>query len=862
MKEETRGVLIILDAHALIHRSYHALPSFTSPSGEPMGAVYGVSAVLLKLFRELKPTHIAAAFDREEPTFRHIAYEAYKATRQETKSDLVPQFDKVKKLFETFKIPIFEVPGFEADDIIGTLIEQFKKEPDLKIIIASGDMDTLQLVDGERVCVYTLRKGIDDTILYDEKRVKERFGFGPERIPDFKGLKGDPSDNIIGVRGIGDKTATELIQHYGSIEEMYEKLKTEKKHPTWLKERIVKILIENEEEALFSKELARIRRDAPSTPALKDLLYTHIPTDDVARAFRAYHFPSLIPRLEEFRIHTNDEEKKTASESITVTTDTLNDFLVALEKSPVITVHHTDDKLFFGTTSTTYEIAADSIVGFRNLLEKALALKKEVITHASKGIFHLLNFEFPVSFDTEIAAWLLNPERREFNLDDCMREEFRTPPPSPRDGLILLKNQYEKKLSKDGRGRIFLDFEMPLIPILSLMERTGILLNTKHLKAISKKVTSELGTLEKEVWKRAGEKFDIGSPKQLSEILFQKLNLSPKGIKKTGGKNISTQFSELIKLRDAHPIIDLLIRYRELAKLSSTYVTVLPDLIGPDGRLHTTFNQTGTATGRLSSNSPNLQNIPIKTELGRDIRRAFIAADGYELVSFDYSQLELRIAADFSGDAQLVEAFKNKEDIHTKTASIVFKVLPGKVTPEMRRRAKTINFGILYGMGARALAQSMKVSYAEAEEYLREYLADFPGIQKYRERIVAEGRKNGYVSTLFGRRRYLPNLTSRFEYVRQEAERMATNAPIQGTEADLIKRATIEIARALKLTPDNTDVRLLLQVHDELLFEIRKRIVDTVLPKIREIMEHVPEISVPIVVDAKRGQNWQDMSVV
>ncbi|HEY4477246.1 MAG TPA: DNA polymerase I [Candidatus Paceibacterota bacterium] len=853
MKNEKKKTLVILDAHALIHRSYHALPSFTSPSGEPMGAVYGVSAVLLKLFRELKPTHIAAAFDTEEPTFRHVAYENYKATRPETKSELVPQFEKVKKLFQIFGIPVLETPGFEADDIIGTLVERFKNERDLSIIIASGDMDTLQLVEGERVCVFTLRKGIEDTILYDEKKVEERFGFPPRLIPDFKGLKGDPSDNIIGVKGIGEKTATELIRHYGGIEEMYGKLKSEREHPPWLKERVLKLVLDNEEEALFSKELALIRRDAPASPSIKDLEYNSVPVDDIARLFRAYHFPSLLHRLDEFRAPGEKENAHGKTPTLFAKND-----LPELEKKTTLALYEDNKKIFVGDGENTYEISPAA----SEKLAVVLRSKNNSVAHKAKDIFRSLGFEFPVSFDTAIAAWLLNPERRDFDLDDCIREEFHTPPSSRLGGLLLLKNSYEKKLSKDSRGSIFLDFEMPLIPILSRMERVGILLDAGRLTELEKKVARELGELEKEIWRLAGGEFDVGSPKQLSEILFGKLKLSVKGIRKTGTKNISTQFSELVKLRDAHPIIDLLIRYRELSKLSSTYATVLPGLMGPDGRIHTTFNQTGTATGRLSSSNPNLQNIPIKTELGREIRRAFVAEQGYELVSFDYSQLELRIAAALSSDERLVKAFKNGEDVHTQTASIMFKVPVEKVTPEMRRRAKTVNFGILYGMGARALAAGMKVSYEEAEQYLREYLIDFPGIQEYRERVVAEGRKNGYVSTLFGRRRYLPNLKSRFEYVRGEAERMAINAPIQGTEADLIKRAMIEIARSLDVSDNPQAIRLLLQVHDELLFEIRTDAVSDSIPIIRKIMERVPEMPVPIVVDVKQGLNWQDMSMV
>ncbi len=840
--------LVILDAHALIHRSYHAMPSFTSSSGEPMGAVYGVSAVLLKLIRDLEPTHMAAAFDRPEPTFRHVAYEDYKATRAETKSDLVPQFDKVKEVFSAFGISMFDVAGFEADDIIGTLVERFKKAKNLRIVIASGDMDTLQLVEDDRVTVYTLRKGIEDTIVYNEKKVNERFGFGPALIPDFKGLKGDPSDNIIGVKGIGEKTATELIVHYGSIEKMYEALKREKKHPGWLRERILALLLENEEEALFSKELALIRLDAPVGPSLEELAYPAIPYESAARVFRKFHFASLLSRLDEL---TENKEEKKEIEAEDFKKSDWNE----IDKISRLFLFMAEGKLFLGHEKNMLVVGAEQVSSQRKQLEEFFAGRREIIVHDAKAIFRFLGFSFPVSFDLSLAAWLLNPERRLFELQDLLHEELSTGAELP-DAGFQLEKKLRTRIEKENLAKIIFEFELPLTPVLFMMERRGILIDTEKLKVLEIRVGKDLAVLERDIWKQAGEKFDIGSPKQLARILFEVLGLSPKGIKKTSTKNISTQFSELVKLRDLHPIIESIIRYREYSKLSSTYVSVLPGLADARGRLHTTYNQTGAATGRLSSLNPNLQNIPIRTELGREIRQAFMAEKGYELVSFDYSQLELRIAAAFSNDPKLVDAFKKGEDVHIRTAAEIFNVAKESVTPEMRRRAKTINFGILYGMGSRSLAQAMKVSHEEADKYLRDYLANFPGIEDYRRNLIEEARKTGYVKTLFGRRRYFQNLRSTFVYVRSEAERMAINAPIQGTEADLIKRAMIGIAKEFK----NEDVRMLLQVHDELLFEMKKNLIPTVVPNIKAIMEKVPELSVPIVVDVKRGSNWQDMT--
>lgn len=852
-----KKTLVILDSHALIHRSFHALPSFTSPSGEPMGAVYGVSAVLLKLIRELAPTHIVAAFDRAEPTFRHVAYEKYKATRTETKSDLIPQFDKVKEVFGAFGIPVFEVAGFEADDIIGTLTNRFKKEKDLSIIIASGDMDTLQLVDGDVVQVYTLRKGIEDTVLYDQKKVEDRFGFTPKLITDFKGLKGDPSDNIIGVKGIGEKTATELIKNYGTIEEIYEALKKMKKPPAWLKERIVRLLLENEEEALFSKELASIRYDVPVNPELGDIEFRGISVPAVTALFKKFHFPSLIARLPQEK---ESIEKKTEIASFELTSDSFTRFKKIFESGKERAIFYEKESVALVSDEIMYVCPRENIKDIRSELLSLLADSKNIITHDAKELFHILESSFPVVFDVRLAAWVCDSERRALTLPDLASSELPTNVAQRPQALFALEKKYRARLAREELEQIYFDFELPLVPVLYEIERAGIAIDEKKLKDLGKETSKEMDVLQKEILAAAGEPFDVNSPKQLSHILFDVLKLPTKGIKKTSTKAVSTQASELEKLRGLHPIIELLLTYRELAKLSSTYITVLPELRNPqDGRIHTTFNQAGAATGRLSSNNPNLQNIPTRTERGRNVRGAFVAEKGFELVSFDYSQLELRLAAALSGDESLIAAFHEGDDIHRRTAALVFRVDEDRVTPQMRRYAKTINFGILYGMGARALATSMGVSAGEAEQYLEAYIATFPGIERFRKNVIEEGSRAGYVKTLFGRKRYLPNLRSSFDFVRKEAERMAMNAPIQGTNADIIKRAMIDIHRTLKLGPENKKIRMVLQVHDELLFEIEKKYMNEAIPEIKRSMEYVPEVALPIVVDVKHGPNWQDM---
>lgn len=840
---KTANTLVILDAHALIHRAYHALPSFTSQSGEPMGAVYGVSAVLIKLIRELKPTHIAAAFDREEKTFRHIAYEKYKGTREKTKDDLVPQFSKTKDVFKAFDIPMYEVAGFEADDIIGTIVEKFKKEKNLSIIIASGDMDTMQLVDNKRVQVYTLRKGIEDTILYDEAKVQERYGFGPEHIIDFKGLKGDPSDNIIGVKGIGEKTATQLINHYGSVEELYKKLKKEKTHPSWLKERIKNLLLENEEEALFSKELATIRRDAPVDLVIDDLAYPGVPYEKALALFREFHFPSLANRLS---AQAPGKEKEVAEKDSGVLDEKA---FSEIKKAKELALYTHEGHGYIGVGEKEYMLEEKSLKAIQEILDD----KRNIVADDAKALYHALSFQFPLQHDLKLASFVCDSEVRSFEPGEVLGNERIGA------GMRELAQKLEARMKKEKLERVYHDFELPLIPVLYTMERTGIVVDADMIRAQEKEIARDISVLEKKIWKAAGKEFDINSPKQLSQILFEDLALSPKGIKKTSTKSISTQASELQKLLGMHPIIDMLLEFREITKLYSTYIKALPGLIANDGRIHTTYNQAGAATGRLSSNNPNLQNIPIRTKRGREVRKVFVAPPGFELVSCDYSQIELRLAAALSGDKKMLETFQKGEDIHTRTAAEVFHVSPGDVTPNMRRNAKAINFGILYGMGARALAASIKVSVAEADAYLEAYFKEFRGVAAYRQKTIEEGRMKGYVETPFGRKRYLPNLRSSFDFVRKEAERMAVNAPLQGTAADLIKRAMIKIHDELKLGEKNTDVKMLLQVHDELLFEIKKEKMASVIPTIKAIMEETPEFDVPIVVDVKHGKNWDDM---
>ncbi|OGZ41875.1 MAG: DNA polymerase I [Candidatus Ryanbacteria bacterium RIFCSPHIGHO2_02_FULL_45_43] len=865
-----KNTIVLLDMHALIHRSYHALPELTNAEGEPIGAVYGVSSVLLKLIRELKPTHLAAAFDLPEPTFRHIAYEQYKAHREKAPDELIKQFEKARDIVRAFNIPIYEAPGFEADDIIGTLADLLKKEKGTRVIIASGDLDTLQLVEGEKVTVYTLRKGIQDTIIYDEQAVMDRFGFSPSFLADFKGLKGDPSDNIIGIKGIGEKTAARLVGEYGSLENFYTKTKDQK--PEWLSERLYQKLCLGREDAFFSKELALIRKDAPIRATLSGLTWS-FPKESVKSVFMKLNFKSLLSRLPdtstaggELLADSNDPKTETAVKAFSA--DKRN-FQLDIASAGAVSVYMAEDgAAFFLCDERTLWRAetSEKVIFFRTALEH-IRKNPIFIGHDLKGFFRFLlrnNIPLPETyFDTMVAFWVLYPDVQHpklFDLSD--RFLFQRPDTDARHAILLpvIERKLRQELEKAEIHNVYFDMELPLIPVLAMMEEHGVEFKAEVLHAISKDVRQRLYALEREIFKLAGVSFNIQSPKQLSELLFSKLRLESKGIRKTAEtKAPSTRNSELAKLKEAHPIVSKIISFRELSKLLSTYIETLPKLVGSDGRIHTQFNQTGTVTGRLSSKDPNLQNIPIRTNEGEAIRRAFVAKKGYEFVAFDYSQIELRIAASFAGDEVMMNAFKEGKDIHRLTAAAINHIMPEEVTPLMRRRAKTINFGILYGMGENALSELIGVTRADARAYLDAYFRNFKGIAQYIKKTKERAREKGYVETLYGRRRYLPGIRSKEFRVVREAERMAVNAPVQGTGADIIKHAMLAIEKEFRLLGGSRDVRMLLQIHDDLLFEIRKGVVVQSARKIKDIMETAAALAVPLVVEVKRGVNWTDM---
>lgn len=864
-------ILVLLDTHAILHRAFHALPSFTSASGEPTGAVYGFVSMLLKIIRELKPDYLAACYDLPEPTFRHAVYEQYKATRPAMDSDLIDQIARSREVLAAFGIPIYEAPGFEADDILGTIVAQNKTRKTLRIVIASGDLDTLQLVSGEHVIVYMLRKGIQDAALYDEKAVYKRFGFAPSALPDFKGLKGDSSDNIIGVPGIGDKTATTLIKNFGSVERMYNEIKKGAiaLEEAGLSRRIIRILSEHEEDAYFSKELATIRADAPVQFALEQSAWTG--AEDRARVaaiFDRLSFRNLLQRVEfrgQKRANAPETQKReTKTEPVRIT----QGGLALLEKGATrlwFINAHAVGIVVEGREgeATTVLIDEKELSIFRDKLQPLFLTPEQNLAFGAKRLYRVLwkHKISPVFFaDLWIAGWLIDPdastqdavlrallhEEREVSEDSLSIERMTA--------LFMHRDEVFGVMRTQGLERVFFDIEMPLIAVLAAMEEHGISLDAPYLNKLARAHRKELSLLAEKIQKLAGVTFNINSPRQLGSVLFQTLDIGGKG-KKTKGGERSTQFSELVKLKDRHPIIPLILRRRELSKLMSTYIEKLPELVEPDGRIHTEFQQTGTVTGRLSSANPNLQNIPVRTPEGNEIRNAFYAPEGWSLLACDYSQMELRIAALLSADRTMRAAFAEGKDIHTATAALVFSVAESAVTNEMRRRAKIINFGILYGMGANALAANLGVSRQEAAIFIEEYFRKFDGVRKFVEETKTRARKDGFVQTLFGRKRYLPEIRSPLVMRAREAERMAINMPIQGTLADMIKIAMRRIQDAIDKEWKNRAV-LLLQIHDELLFEVRVDILHDITPRITALMTDVYVGAVPFAVTVKQGKRW------
>jgi len=917
--------LILIDGNALMHRAYHALPPLTTKKGEVVNAVYGFTSVLLKVIKELKPDYMIAAFDVAGGTFRDKIYDKYKAGRVKPDQEFYDQIPKIKDVVRVLNIPIIEKKGFEADDIIGTLAKKASMEQ-LDTMIVTGDLDVLQLVD-DNTKIFTLRKGIKDTVVYDQKAVEERYGLTPSQIIDFKGLRGDPSDNIPGVKGIGEKGAIDLLKKFGSIEKIYEALDKGKAQDL-IKRKIQEKLVSQKKEALMSKELATIKIDVDVELDLGKAVWGDYDKNELNKLFKELEFYSLIERVEEANHLENSERPKEKIESvkkiecIVIEDETgFKHFLDELKKQKIVALKTQredgglDESLislyFYFGKDVVYSIpiarSGNKLDLFSSSEEKSSrdleALKpfledpglKKIGFSLKPDIEILLKNDISVDgifFDARIAAYLLDPGKRDYGEDKIIFTYLESAPPS--EVIFDKKGKKEKGSSKEvanlsvsfelmekldnelGKAKmedLFHKIDMPLLKILSKMEDRGVKIDSVILKNLADEVEKKTAKLSANIRKISGDdSFNINSSQQLSEVLFGKMKLPTADIKKTQ-TGYSVASTELEKLRDKHIIIDFISQYKELTKLKNTYIDALPKLVSKSTkRLHTTFNQDVTATGRLSSSDPNLQNIPIRTEEGRRIRKAFIAESQRKLVSCDYSQIELRIIAMIADDKIMKDIFNKGLDIHAATAAEVNEVPIDKVTPEMRRAAKALNFGVIYGMSVYGFSQAAGIDRAKAKKFIDNYMKKFSAVARYIEESKVSAREKGYAETLWGRRRYLPELKSSNAIVKNAAERMAINMPIQGTAADIIKIAMIKLDKWLEdYNQKNEDaVWTLLQVHDELLFSIKKENLDEACMNIKKIMEngHLEldgkkiDFPVPIVVDVKIGDNWDQMEKI
>lgn len=902
--------IVVIDAHALIFRAYHALPPLSTKRGEPVGAVYGFLLILMKALKDLKPEYVAVTFDSPGKTFRHKRYKKYKANRPEPDPEIVSQFPIVQEFVKAFGFANYAVKGYEADDLIGTICEQQEKKEDLETIIVTGDMDLLQLVDSNTK-VMKLHKGVKETVVFDPVMVKAKYEITPEQITDFKGLRGDSSDNIPGVKGIGEKGATELLKTYKSVEGIF-------KHLDKITGRNRTALEGAEADALLSKELATIAKDAPIAFTLEDAQVGSYDQKKIKALFQKYEFKSLLAQLnslpgfelKEGLFASKEDQEYAAAKTPAAKYSHFNYTLVQHEKEiKALAANLSKQKIFACDTETTgLNALEDDLVGMSFSWKKEegwyvacgttvpTPIKKILENPKIKKTGHNIKFDIKmlhhagvevhgVAYDTMLASYLLNSGSRGHGLDNLAFGEFghEMQPIEDligkgRDQISMADVDVEKvawyaaedadfswrlyealapQLKKEGLDKLMNEIEMPIVPVLVKMEELGVKLNPDFLHSMSKKMHSRIRILEKNIQKQAGTEFNVASNVQLKGVLFEKMKLSTDKIKRTK-TGFSTSASELEKMRDVHPIIGMIQEFRELSKLTSTYVDALPTMVNKrTGRIHTSYNQTIAATGRLSSTDPNLQNIPIRTELGREIRKAFIPEQGNRILSLDYSQIELRIVAHLSKDKVMSEAFQNGEDIHTRTAAELHEVKQKEVTKEMRRQAKAINFGILYGMGVQGIQRDSGVSREEAKYFLDRYFTIHSGIKAYLEKMKEFVHERGYAETIFGRRRPLPDIKSSNRMIAAAAERAGVNMPIQGFAADLMKLAMIAVHKAIEA--DKIDAQMLLQVHDELVFEVKKSKVQSEAKKIREIMESVYKLDVPLIVDVEAGTNWGEL---
>lgn len=861
--------LLILDSNSILHRAFYGVRYLSAKDGTPTNAIYGFLNILLKLIKEQEPDYICAAFDVKAPTFRHKQYEGYKAQRKPMPEGLAAQMPLAKDVLRAMGVTILEKEGYEADDIIGT-VARLCEESEISCFIATGDKDDLQLASDKTKVILTVTKsGYNETIIYDDKAVKEKYHVTPTEFIDVKALMGDPSDNIPGVKGVGEKTAMSLIEKHHSIEYIYENI-----DGIGLKGAMLQKMKDGRKMAFMSKELATINRNTPIEFNAEECVFDGFENNgELYEILKRLELNSIIKKLD---LSGGDNVKENE--------DIFKDFSYQVGDKNMINGDKVTVVLDFdgdNISSAAVGVGNNAVVlneqdDIKELLEDDSVAKvmfdvKEAIVKLN-GRIDIKN----ISDDTAIAAYLVDPAKNEYTIEKLASEYFGTVIEKPEVKQLSLLDDVETdrseylakcavalgvlnerigdKIKENGQEKLYQEVELPLVTVLAHLEINGFLVDDNQLKEFADKLGEKIDALTNEIYMLAGEEFNINSPKQLGVILFEKLELKPVKKTKTG---YATNADVLEKLRDKHPIVNFIMEYRQLAKLKSTYCDGLTAVVNPNThRIHSVFTQTVTVTGRLSSTEPNLQNIPTRTELGREIRKMFVAKDGYVLVDADYSQIELRVLAHIANDETMINAFRNNEDIHAVTASQVLGIPLEDVTKEQRSSAKAVNFGIVYGIGEFSLAQDLHISVKEAKAYIESYLEKYHGVRNYMESIKEQAKKDGYVKTMLNRIRYIPELKSPNYNIRQFGERVALNTPIQGTAADIIKLAMVRVDN--RLINEGLKSKLILQVHDELIVEAHKDEVDKVKQILSEEMQGAMELNVPLKVDMSTGHSWYD----
>ena len=861
--------LLILDSNSILNRAFYGVRYLSAKDGTPTNAIYGFLNILLKLIKEQEPDYICAAFDVKAPTFRHKQYEGYKAQRKPMPEGLAAQMPLAKDVLRAMGVTILEKEGYEADDIIGT-VARLCEESEISCFIATGDKDDLQLASDKTKVILTVTKsGYNETIIYDDKAVKEKYHVTPTEFIDVKALMGDPSDNIPGVKGVGEKTAMSLIEKHHSIEYIYENI-----DDIGLKGAMLQKMKDGREMAFMSKELATINRNTPIEFNAEECVFDGFENNgEFYEILKRLELNSIIKKLD---LSDGDNVKENE--------DIFKDFSYQVGDKNMISGDKVTVVLDFdgdNISSVAVGLGNNAVVlneqdDIKELLEddsiaKVMFDVKEAIVKLN-GRIDIKN----ISDDTAIAAYLVDPAKNEYTIEKLASEYFGTVIEKPEVKQLSLLDDVETdrseylakcavalgvlnerigdKIKENGQEKLYQEVELPLVTVLAHLEINGFLVDDNQLKEFADKLGEKIDALTNEIYMLAGEEFNINSPKQLGVILFEKLELKPVKKTKTG---YATNADVLEKLRDKHPIVNFIMEYRQLAKLKSTYCDGLTAVVNPNThRIHSVFTQTVTVTGRLSSTEPNLQNIPTRTELGREIRKMFVAKDGYVLVDADYSQIELRVLAHIANDETMINAFRNNEDIHAVTASQVLGIPLEDVTKEQRSSAKAVNFGIVYGIGEFSLAQDLHISVKEAKAYIESYLEKYHGVRNYMESIKEQAKKDGYVKTMLNRIRYIPELKSPNYNIRQFGERVALNTPIQGTAADIIKLAMVRVDN--RLINEGLKSKLILQVHDELIVEAHKDEVDKVKQILSEEMQSAMELNVPLKVDMSTGHSWYD----